>query len=439
MNDYKKILNALIITVLLSQISNAQITEKPEFGKFAITNVTIHTLGSEGLIENGVVLIDNHDISFVGDNTEIPNGYNIIDGTAKHVYPGFIDSNTYLGLREIGAVPVTIDHQEVGSFNPEMLAFTAINPHSASIPVTRVEGVTNVISIPASGRISGKAVLIDLWGYTPDSMAVKKAAGLHVSWPSAASFGSFDRRSDKEIKEQFEKNLKELNDFWSKAESYHNMMSEYNLDPSNKVKPDKNQKLDAMRDVLNGAVPVVLSVEREKDILNALNWIKEKEGVRFVLSGVSEGWRIADKIAEADIPVIVNTLYTPRRPYDNYQRPYQNPGLLSEAGVKVIFGTGETENVRNVVFNAGFAAAYGMNRVEAFKGLTIYPAEVWGVDDKLGSVEAGKKANIFIADGDPFEPKSQIEHVFINGFKIPMASRHTQLYKEFLNRDAVNK
>ncbi len=436
---YKNILTAFLITLFFFQVSNAQITEKPEFGKFAITNVTIHTLGSAGLIENGVVLIENNDITFVGERAEISGEFEVIDGAGKHVYPGFIDSKTYLGLREIGAVPVTNDSQELGSFNPEMLAFTAINPHSASIPVARVEGVTNVISLPASGRISGKAVLIDLWGYTPDSMAVKKTAGLHLNWPSASSFGSFDRRSEKEIKEQYEKNIKELNDFWSKAESYHKMMSEYNLNPSNKEKPDKNQKLDAMRDILNGDVPVIVSVEREKDILNAIDWIQKKQDVSFVLSGVSEGWRVADKIAEANVPVIVNTLYTPRRPYDNYQRPYQNPGLLADAGVKILFGTGETENVRNVVFNAGFAAAYGMDRVEAFKALTINPAEVWGVDDRLGSIEEGKQANLFIANGDPFEPKTQIEHVFINGYKIPMVSRHTQLYEEFLNRDTVNR
>jgi len=437
-----KLLNIIITCLLLLFVqpdsAASQITDKPEYGNFAITNVTIHTV-SNGLIENGVVLIENDKIAFVGKNVKISDDYRVIDATDKHIYPGFIDSRTYLGLREISAIPVTIDHREVGSFNPEMTAFTAINPHSAAIPVARVEGVTNVISLPASGRISGKATLLDLWGYTPDSMAVQKISALQLNWPSVMGFGRFDSRSEKEIKEQYEKDIKELNEFWSKSETYHRMMTEFNLDPANKKQPDKNQKLDAMRDVLNGEIPVILSVDREKDILNALKWIQEKERVRFVLSGVSEGWRVAEEIADAGVPVIVSTLYTPRRPYDNYQRPYQNPGLLAEAGVKVIFGTGETENVRNVVYNAGFATAYGMDRIEAFKGLTLYAAEVWGVDDRLGSIEEGKQANLFIADGDPFEPGTQIEHVFIKGLKIPMISRHTQLYEEFLDRDAVNR
>lgn len=425
----------LLLLFLLPLSAVSQITDKPEYGKFAITNVNIHTV-SNGLIENGVILLENDKIAFVGKNVKFSDDYRVIDATDKHIYPGFIDSRTYLALREISAVPVTIDHREIGSFNPEMTAFTAINPHSAAIPVARVEGVTNVISVPASGRISGKATLLDLWGYTPDSMAVQKISALHLNWPSVMGF---DSRSEKEINEQYEKNLKELNEFWSTSESYHRMMTEFNLDPANKKQPDKNQKLDAMRDVLNGEIPVILSVDREKDILNALEWIQEKGRVKFVLSGVSEGWRVAEEIAGAGTPVIVNTLYTPRRAYDNYQRSYQNPGLLSDAGVKVIFGSGETENVRNVVYNAGFAAAYGMDRIEAYRGLTLYAAEVWGVDDRLGSIEVGKQANLFIADGDPFEPKTQIEHVFIKGLKIPMISRHTQLYEEFLDRDEVNK
>jgi len=427
-----------VIVFLFQHPAISQITEKPEYGKFAITNVTIHTV-SNGLIEDGVVLIENDNITFVGKNVRISDDYKVIQASGKHIYPGIIDSRTYLGLREISAVPVTIDHREVGSYNPEMLAFTAINPHSAAIPVARVEGVTNVISTPASGRISGKATLIDLWGYTPDSMAVKKTAALHLNWPTELSSGRFDQRSEQKVKEQYVENLKELNEFWSKAESYHRMMTEFQLDPENKKQPDKNQKLDAMREVLNGEIPVIMSVDREQDILNALEWIRKKENINFVLSGVSEGWRVADKIADAGIPVIVKTLYTPKRSYDNYQRPYQNPGLLASAGVKVIFGTGETENVRNVVFNAGFAAAYGMDQLEALKGLTLYAAQVWGVDDRLGSIEEGKQANLFIANGNPFEPKTQIEHVFIHGYKIPMVSRHTQLYEEFIDRDAVNK
>lgn len=434
----KKLLTLFLFVVLTGiQTVDAQITEKPGFGKFAITNATIHTV-TNGVIEEGVVLIEDHEITLVGKNVRIPTDYQIIDGTDKHIYPGFIDSMTRLGLVEINAVAVTLDHAEVGDYNPHVRAFTAINPHSAAIPVTRVSGVTNVISAPATGVIAGKPTLIDLWGYSPDAMAVRASAGLHIEWPTALRRGSRDSRSDEEIEDRYKENLKELNDFWAKAEFYNRMMNSYEENRQG-IKPDLDLKMEAMREVVTGEIPVIISVNREKDILNALEWTQNHPDIQFVLNQVREGWRVADEIASAGIPVIVNTLYTPTRPYDNYQRPYQNPGLLAEAGVKVLMGTGETENVRNVLYNAGYAATYGLGREEAIKALTINPAEVWGVADRLGSIEQGKQANLFISDGDPFEPATQIEHVFINGYKIPIDSRQIQLYDEFLDRDAVNR
>lgn len=431
----------LTITIICTgaQLLFAQITEKPGFGKFAITNATIHTV-TNGTIEGGIVLIEDHIISLVGQNAKVPNNYEVIDASGKHVYPGFFDANTRLGLEEVGSIDLTQDYNEVGDFNPHMKAFTAVNPNSVSIPVTRVNGITNVVSIPSSGVIAGKAVLLDLWGYTPDDMAVKPSAGLHIEWPSAIKGGSWDDRSDDEVQKEFEEDLKELNKFWKKAEFYNTMMRQYELDPENRSQPDKNIAMEAMREVVTGDIPVIISVNHEKNIQNALEWTAEKEDVDFIFAGVSEGWRVADELAESGIPVITSTLYNITRDYDNYQRPYQNAGRLAEAGVKVMISTDEgVENVRNVGFHAGYAATYGMGREEALKAVTINPAEVFGVGDQLGSIEEGKKANLFIADGDPFEPTTKIKHVFINGYKIPMSSRHDQLYEQFLDRDAVNE
>jgi len=430
-DEYKRIVIgcALFLFTLAGNL-RGQITEKAEFGKFAITNGTIHTV-TNGVIESGVVLIDGEKISLVGRNVKVTPDYTRIDATGKHIYPGFMDSGTRLGLQEIGAVAVTRDQAELGEFNPQVRAFTAINTSSASIPVTRVNGVTHVISMPVSGRISGKAMLMDLYGYTPDSMAVRSDAALHLNWPSA----HVDNDDDpEEVSEEYKKNLKELNDYWDRALFYDRMMTAYEKDPRNKTKPDKDREMDAMREVVNGDIPVMLSVSREKDILNALEWIEEHDEARFILTGVEEGWRVADRIAEAGLPCLVSTLYTPVRDNDNYQRPYQNPGLLHKAGVKVAIATGETENVRNAPYHAGYAAVYGLGRAEALKAVTIHPAEIFGVADRLGSIEAGKKANLFIADGDPFEPLTHIEAVFIRGNRIPMVSRHTQLYEEYLDR-----
>ncbi|MEL7834704.1 amidohydrolase family protein [Fodinibius sp. Rm-B-1B1-1] len=435
MKYVKQICSALLFICFLGMSAEAQITEKAEFGKFAITNATVHTV-TDGTIDNGTVLIDGEKIVSVGTSVSIPQGYNRIDAGGKHVYPGFIDSGTQLGLQEIGAVAVTNDQAELGDFNPHVRAFTAINPSSVSIPVTRVNGVTNVISLPVSGRIAGKATLIDLYGYSPDSMAVTPNAGLHLNWPSSQKGGWWDDRTEEEVQKEYEQDLKKLKDFVSRAAFYDKMMTDFEENPENKDQPDKNKRMQAMREVVNGEVPVVISVDAKQDILNAIEWTKEHPEMEFILAGVRDGWRVAEEIADAGLPCLVSTLYTPNRDYDNYQRPYQNPAKLHEAGVKVAIATGGVENVRNAPYHAGFAANYGLGTEEALKAITINAAEIFGVADKLGSIEEGKQANLFIAEGDPFEPMNHITDVFIRGNKIPMVSRHIQLYDQYLDRGA---
>lgn len=436
-----KYLKALLTTVLLvlfvGMNAEAQITQKAEYGKFAITNATIYTV-TNGVIENGTVLIEGEKIVYVGENPEITSDYEQIDASGQHVYPGFMDSGTRLGLQEIGAVAVTNDQAELGDYNPHVRAFTAINPSSVNIPVTRVNGVTHVISLPVSGRLSGKATLIDLYGYSPDSMAVTPNAALHLNWPTSKKGGWWDDRSEEEVEEEYKDALDELNEFWSKAEFYNKMMAEYGQNPQNKNQPDADKKMQAMREVVDGSIPVIISVDAKQDILDALAWIEKHPEAEFILAGVQDGWRVAEEIADAGVPCLVSTLYTPERDYDNYQRPYQNPGMLHDAGVKVAIATGETENVRNAPYHAGYAATYGLGKEEALKAITINAAEIFGVDDKLGSIEEGKQANLFISDGDPFEPMTHINQVFIRGYKIPMVSRQTRLYDQYLNRGAVS-
>lgn len=430
----------LLAAVLLIGFNNAQaqITEKPEFGKFAITGATLHTV-TNGTIENGILLIEGKKITFVGKNAKIPADFTKIDASGKHVYPGFMDTGNSLGLVEINAVAVTVDNEEVGEFNPHVLAFTAFNPHSAAIPVTRVSGVTHVLTSPDDGTISGQASVMDLWGYSPDSMALDATGAMVLQWPNASGGGSWDRRSDEEIKKAFMEDLAEIDKMLDKARFYDRMMSAYESDPDGKTRPDKDIRLEALRATVKGETPVVIHVSREKDILTAIEWAQEEknEELNVVFSGVAEGWRVADKIAEAGIPCLVKALYLPTRDYDHVHRPYENAGALHAAGVKVAMITQEIENVRNLPFEAGYAAAYGLGTEEALKAVTINPAEIFGVADRVGSLEAGKHANLFISDGDPFEPMTQIEHVFIKGYKIPMVSRHSQLYEEFLDRDAV--
>jgi imidazolonepropionase-like amidohydrolase len=195
-------------------------------------------------------------------------------------------------------------------------------------------------------------------------------------------------------------------------------------------------EMQALVPVVRGEMSLLVKVDAEKDILSALKWIADKKVSKVILTGVAEGWRVAAEIAKANIPVLAGpVLSLPSRDYDSYDKAYANPGLMKNAGVKVAIKTESgMVNYRNLPYHAGFAATYGMGREDALKSITIIPAEIFGVSDKLGSIEIGKSATLFVCDGDPFETKTQVKHVFIEGWQMPMESRQTLLYDEFLQR-----
>ncbi|WP_424961324.1 amidohydrolase family protein [Ekhidna sp.] len=415
-----------LFLLMMACLAFAQIPSA-ETGTFALTNAKIETI-TNGTIENGTLVIADGMITDVGSSVSVPQGAKTIDCTGMTIYPGMIDGGTQIGLIEVSSDPRTRDNNEIGDVIPHIQALTAVNPSSVIHPVTRVNGVTTALTMPSGGLFPGTAALINLHGYTPDQMYAG-FKGVVLNFPATGRRGRWDRRSDDDIKKAAEKALKQLNEVWEKAIQYHKIDSA----TGGKDQP-YYPEMEAMLPVVRGEMKLLVNVNSSKDITAALEWIEEK-GADAILCGVSEGWRVADKIAEAGVPVITGpVLSNPTRSYDRYDRPYANAGAMQKAGVKVAIRTNEVENARNLPYHAGFAATYGMGKEEALKAVTIVPAEIFGVADKYGSLEKGKVANLFLATGDPFETKTQINYVFIDGWNIPMISRHTQLYEEYLNR-----
>jgi len=423
--NMKNIIIVLLLGLTASFSLKAQVG-KASKGTFALTNATIETV-TNGTIENGTLVIADGKIAALGTSVTVPAGATVIDCSGHTIYPGMIDGDTQLGLSEVQSISLTEDYNEIGEVKPHMQALTAVNPNSVAIPVTRVSGVTTVIAAPTGGLIAGTAALINLVGYTPDQMHTGYKAVV-MNFPNAGRRGRWDRRSDEELKKQYEKNMKNINELWEQVSLFARVKA---ADETTGYNP----ALEALVPVVEGQMPLHIKVDSKDAILNALKWIKENELENVVLVGVAEGWRVAEEIAAAGVPVIAGPmLSTPTRASDRYDRPYANPGIMAKAGVKVALTSGESENVRNLPFNAGFAAAYGMGKEEALKAVTINPAEIFGMADELGSLEVGKIANLFVADGDPFETKTQIPYVFIDGYQIAIDSRHIQLYEEFLER-----
>jgi len=413
---------ALLPVVAVAQIDGEFV--KPRNGKFLLKNATVVTV-TKGTLINTSVLLDNGKIIQVG-TTISSDGAEVIDCTGMFIYPGIIDGGTRLGLVEVSSVPETVDYSDVGNVTPNMQALTTVNPNSEAIGVTRVSGVTTVLTVPTGGLFPGTAALINLNGYTPDQMygGFKAVA---MTFPSSGRRGRFDRRSDEDIKKDGEKAMKEANDIWDNAKSYLELKksgAELTYFP----------EMEQLSKVITGELSLLIEVNSASDILNAIKWVEGKN-IKVIFTGVAEGWRVAEQIAKAKIPVVTGPIQElPTRGSDRYDTPYANAGMLAKAGVKVALRTDEEENVRNLPFHAAFAAAYGLGKEEALKAVTINPAEIFGVADQYGSVEAGKRANLIVSTGDPFETRSQIMHVFIDGYRIPMSNRHIRLYQEFLER-----
>ncbi|WP_420575270.1 amidohydrolase family protein [Ekhidna sp.] len=415
-----------LFLLMMACLAFAQIPSA-ETGTFALTNAKIETI-TNGTIENGTLVIADGKITDVGTSVSIPQGVKTIDCTGMTIYPGMIDGGTQIGLVEVSSDPRTRDNNEIGDVIPHIQALTAVNPSSVIHPVTRVNGVTTALTMPSGGLFPGTAALINLHGYTPDQMYAG-FKGVVLNFPATGRRGRWDRRSDEDIKKAAEKELKQLNDVWAKAVQYHKIDS---------ASGGKDQpyypEMEAMLPVVRGEMKLLVNVNSANDIKSALEWI-DKKGADAILCGAAEGWRVAKEIAEAGVPVITGpVLSNPTRDYDRYDRPYANAGIMQKAGVKVAIRTNEVENTRNLPYHAGFAATYGMGKEEALKAVTLVPAEIFGVADKYGSLEKGKMANLFVTTGDPFETKTQVKYVFIDGWNIPMVSRHTQLYEEYLNR-----
>ena len=430
----KRLFTLILALALTVPMAFAQEPEKGRQGTFALTNARLVTV-TGGTIDGGTLVIRNDKIVALGADVDVPAEAEVIDLAGMSVYPGMIDAGTQLGLAEVGSLPETRDFNEIGDLVPQMKALTAVNPNSVVIPITRTSGVTTVITEPSGGLLPGQAALINLHGYTPEQM-YGGVELVKLQFPTTGRRGWWDRRSDEEIEKAAEKALKKLNETFDQATLYARIDSAYRANPEAGRRPEYVPAMEALLPAVRGEQRMMITVNAAKDIQKAIEWVTERGYDNVVFSGVSEGWRVADEIAEAGIPCFVGpVLSVPTRASDRYDRAYANAGLLHQAGVPIAIRTGETENVRNLPFNAGFAAAYGLGADAALRAITINPAQILGVAGEIGSLEVGKKANLFVANGDPFEPATDVLHVFIDGYLLPMTNRQIRLYEEFLDRN----
>jgi imidazolonepropionase-like amidohydrolase len=410
---------------------------------YAITHAKIFTLAGSP-IEDGTLVIRDGKIAAVGTSVEIPTGAQVIDAKGLQVYPGLFDPITQMGLREIGAVSATVDSSETGSYNPDVVAATAVSPSSEHIPVTRAAGITEVLAVPGSGGfdsggsrgvLGGQASAIHLAGWAIEEMLLKKSAAMVLNWPRIETrsfdFETFSRKEKPytEAKQEYEKQVNELTEWLERARHYSQV-----IEKSSGAKYDRDLKLEALVPVIRGELPLLIFADRARDIRNAVEFC-DKHNLRMILAGGDEAYKVKDLLRSKSISVILRpTLTLPEDEDDPYDRLLSQPAELAAAGVKFAFGSFDNSFARRLGQNAANAVAYGLPYDEAIRAVTVNAAQIFGLGNQIGTLEMGKIANIIVTNGDPLEVTTDVRYLFIRGQLTSTNNRHKSLYEKYLNR-----
>jgi imidazolonepropionase-like amidohydrolase len=405
----------MALAMLVALPSMGQVPAPPQKGPVALTDGTVVTVSGE-TIEQGTVVFDQGKIVAVGRNVTIPEGAEVIDVSGQYVYPAMIHARSTLGLTEVGRVSETVDLNEFGDINPNVRIQVAYHAGSEHISLVRTHGIAVTVATPSGGLISGLSAAMLTDGWTWEDMTLQAPVAMIVNWPNMQNA------------RQREEGLKQLQEAFDSARRYYQAKKA----AGQRGIPHHNTDVrwEAMIPVLEGQVPVHIFANEITQIQAAINWA-ERENLEMVLVGARDAHYVLPQLKAKDIPVIITPVIgSPSRQWEAYDLSYRLPALLHEAGIRFcIAGEASAANVIRLPNHAASAVAFGLPQDEALKSLTLYPAQILGLDDRMGSIEVGKDASIVIADGNLLELSTQVSLVFIQGRMIQMMDKHRRLYE----------
>ena len=411
-------------------LSSDQIPAPNQDHPILINGGTIYTV-SNGIMENAELLFDNGKIISVGYKLSYAPETIIIDATGKHLYPGLISAGSTLGLQEIGAVRATRDYAEVGDINPNVRANVSYNPDSELIPISRSNGILIGLSVPRSGIISGTSSLMMLDGWTWEDATMKHPVGLHIFWPSMDLPKKQNKKKKKDHADTDARleSIQKIDNLFIDAHAY------LKLKEFKSASYKHDLRLEGLLPIIKGNIPVFIHANEVRQIEAAVYW-SDRQNIEMVLVGGKDSWRVTSLLKAREIPVIyTQTHSTPMRRFERYDQAFITPSKLYEAGVKFCISNSEspfqTPHIRNLPYHAAKAASYGLPWDEALRSITLSSAEILGVDDQVGSLDSGKDATFFIADGDILDVRSRVIGAFIQGRKVDLTDRHKMLNQKY--------
>jgi len=427
MNRFFDIRNLVLVVTLLAAtgpaISSDAIPGAPQKQAIALVGGTVFPIAGPP-IENGIVVFNKGRIVAVGraDEIEPPADAKQINCKGKHVYPGLFEAHSQLGLTEVSAVRASDDRSEVGSLNPNVKAHVSVNPDTELIPVTRANGVLLALTKPSGGLISGQAAVLQLDGWTFEDLALKPGAAMVVNWPSVPNeLEKGQTATESDTVERLRKLLDE-------ARTYAAVRKD-----SPESQPT-DLRLEALQPVLSRKMPLLVHADSLAVIQSAVSFAVEQK-LRLIIHGGYDAPLCAELLKQHDVPVIIGAAYRlPRRRSDDFDSGYSLASRLHKARVRFCISGGSTSrtwNARNLPYHAGVAVAYGLPHDIALRSITLSPAEILGVSRRVGSLEKGKDATLFVTTGDALETPSNVTAAWIQGRPVDLTSRHLQLYRKY--------
>ncbi len=419
---------ALWTLITSSLLASDQVPGAPQKRPIIIRNAIVHTVSGE-TIQNGCVLFKEGKITEVGVNLSFPGDTEAIDGKGKHVYPGLMESYSSIGLVEIDSIRASVDTTEIGSLNPNVRVAVAFNPDSEAIPVARANGVLTSVTAPNGGLISGRAAVMSLDGWTWEGMSLLPDAAMAVTWPRFAAAPRGRRGGDAETAPVTDNDrLGPLHDLLREVKAYAAARA-----VSPKVQP-VDLRLDSMVSVVEGKMPMLVQANTTKQIQTAIAFSKQYN-LKLILMGGADAMQCLNLIQESKVPIVVSSVYRlPSRHDAAYDAAYTLPAQLQEAGILFSIasdGRFGASNLRNLPYHAATAAAFGLTEEQAIRSITLSPAEIFGVSNRIGSLAVGIDATLILTDGNILETPTQVIKAFIQGRAVDLSSKHTQLNEKY--------
>jgi imidazolonepropionase-like amidohydrolase len=411
--------------------TSMQVPAPPQQQPVALVGGTIHPVSGPA-IEGGTILFDKGKIVAIGRQVEIPVDAAVAELNGKHVYPGLISVGSVIGMIEVSSIRATRDFAEMGSINPNVRAERAINPGSEHIPVTRANGIALAAVLPAGGLISGMGALVMLDGWTWEQMTLKAPVCMALNWPNMwISSGLTSKKELNKRRARIKNRIEELEGAFKKARAY--LQARDAADRRGVTFHDVDVRWEAMLPVLRRELPVWIAASRQQEIEAAIEWA-DREKVKMVLLGGTDAPLVTGLLKSRKIPVVLGPVHQlPMRRDTDYDEPFRLAARLHEAGVAFCIGGAyrSAGGERNLPYHTATAAAFGLPKDEALKAVTLYPAEILGVEDRVGSLEVGKDATLIVTDGDPLEITTRVEKLYIQGRDVDLNDKQKSLYAKY--------